>query len=431
MHFPGQTTLRPAWCFLLIALALPSSARAGAMYHVTVLGAIDPIGLDDQGQVYASVVPKRIDPNGFDGSVRFDSYGPDAGQYINVANNQPLTSAGDFSGQTPTAGVESVNSAGQAIVFMFHHEFPWISYSLTDGTTTTAIPLAPVQGKVMPTGPLGVTPAGQVVWSAVAPTSADPSNSTVYPHTVLYDGKTLVDIGSLGKGWAAPVSVSTSGAVAGNSLVASGTHGFLYQQGTMTDLGTLGGDNSRVQAVNNLGQVVGTSETFHSVVTRSGLSDLSAAPTSHAFLYANGQMADLGVLPGTSYSKAMGINDKGQVVGFSGSFGSQPNQMSAFLYDGKKMLDLNNLLDPASHFKIASGLAINDNGQILAQGFYGTGDIPYTLLLTPTDMPAPPDLPFQMPETSPLVLFGLLLGGLVVRRVAAGTPRPEGASGQG
>jgi probable HAF family extracellular repeat protein len=68
------------------------------------------------------------------------------------------------------------------------------------------------------------------------------------------------------------------------------------------DLGA--GDSSTASGVNNLGHIVGT--------RRVGGID-------RAFLWKNGAVQDLGVLPGMSYSLASRINDNGLVVGGSGT----------------------------------------------------------------------------------------------------------------
>ena len=70
---------------------------------------------------------------------------------------------------------------------------------------------------------------------------------------------------------------------------------------TAIDLGTLGGIFSVAVAVNEQGQVVGTSQT--------------AARESHAFLWENGVMTDLGTLGGGTDSFAQAINNSGQVAG--------------------------------------------------------------------------------------------------------------------
>jgi len=100
----------------------------------------------------------------------------------------------------------------------------------------------------------------------------------------------------------------------------------LAQTYSVIDLGTLPGwSNSYANGVNNGGQVV-------------GYSYQGPDGGDRAFLYSGGTMIDLGTLPGGGFSgtNALGINDSGQVVG--NCYINGPN--FAFLYSGGTMIGL-------------------------------------------------------------------------------------------
>jgi probable HAF family extracellular repeat protein len=119
-----------------------------------------------------------------------------------------------------------------------------------------------------------------------------------------------------------------------------------------TDLGTFGGSDSYARGINNSGQVVGYS--------------ITAGNAEHAFLYSGGTMNDLGTLGG-SYSFADGVNNSGQVVGNSNVAGNPGN---AFLYSSGTMTDLGTL---GGSYSEAFG--INNNGQIAGDaGTAGNAD---------------------------------------------------------
>lgn len=186
-----------------------------------------------------------------------------------------------------------------------------------------------------------------------------------YPaiHAVLFKRGGVIDLGLLPGGTSSmAVAINDRGQVGGfanndipdpASILPFGTQtrAFIWQNGVMRDLGTLGGPDAFTATLNERGQIAGDSYTNNSPNPVTGL------PTSHPFLWTDGQMRDLGTLGGTA-SLTIWLNNRGQVVGQSniaGDLASHP-----FLWDGQKLRDLGTLGG-------TSGIArnINDAGAVV------------------------------------------------------------------
>ncbi len=123
--------------------------------------------------------------------------------------------------------------------------------------------------------------------------------------------------------------VSNTGKIVGqnsDNMTFGRGHATWWKDGVMTDLGTLGGGAdvtdyaSSANGVNDLGQVVGWSTTTPIPRFRAGCLDNGADCVVHAVLWTSGgAIRDLETLPGDTFSAALKINFSGQIVGVSGT----------------------------------------------------------------------------------------------------------------
>lgn len=136
---------------------------------------------------------------------------------------------------------------------------------------------------------------------------------------------------------------------------------FLWDSATgLVDLGTFGGTGSVGRDVNNSGQMVGWREVRESY-------GWTTFVEHKAFIYdsGSGTITYLGDLPETNSSRALDVNDAGQVIGISGFFtgphGGVWSPRKSFIWQDGVMTDLG--LPLPSYF---DGFAINNQGQVLS-----------------------------------------------------------------
>jgi probable HAF family extracellular repeat protein len=205
----------------------------------------------------------------------------------------------------------------------------------------------------------------------------DPVNGGPVGNAVLWNSNgELLDLGTLGTGvQSAATYINDAGDVVGVATVdttfdpfsfiglgpfPSPTHAFLWKNGLMRDLGTLGGPDSFLAGLCDEQQaemVVGTSFTSFTPNPATGF------PTADPFLWRNGAMIDLGSLGGT-LSFAQCGNNRGQVTGTSSLAGDQV--FHPFFWDRGIMTDIGT-------FGGDSGLPtwMNNDGEVV-----GRADLP-------------------------------------------------------
>ena len=160
---------------------------------------------------------------------------------------------------------------------------------------------------------------------------------------------------------------------------------------TFTDLGALGGNYSEATGINNSGQVVGWSE--------------MSTGYMHATIWNGTTPTDLGALEGGRHSRAMGINNSGQVVGWSYAAGAQ----HATIWNGGTPTDLNDFLsvsDVNAGWELNGAYGINDNGWVVGIAVNAMTGAANAFLLTPV----------PEPETYAMFMAGLGLMGFIARR---------------
>lgn len=187
--------------------------------------------------------------------------------------------------------------------------------------------------------------------------AAEPEQTAVAPavqSSVAGDDYTAIDLGTLGGVSSYATAINDRGEIVGYS----GEHAFLWESGVMAGLGTLypscsAGGGSRAMDINARGQVVGYSW---------------CDSRSHAFLWEDGVMMDLGTLGGER-SAAHGINNRGQVVGWSQT---ADGQYHAFLWQRGVMTEFG---APGGVF-ITHAADINESGQVVGTCYTADGKSP-------------------------------------------------------
>ena len=242
-------------------------------------------------------------------------------------------------------------------------------------------------------GVVGNPPAGPYIIrnnGLISGAAATPDGSSM--HAVLWYKGWKIDIGTPGLGGpnSAAFGVNEFGQTVGQAETsrpnaedfcgfnaygfASSTacRPFLWQDGVMTKLPTLGGYNGFANSINNRGVVAGIAET--------DATDAAPGCPVHQFepvVWERGRIHSLPPYSGDSDGVAAQVNDKGQVVGASGTCGSFNPNTGLYLVENHALLWENGIATDLGNLGGEGGLAgnhacaLNNQGQVV-----GHSDLP-------------------------------------------------------
>jgi probable HAF family extracellular repeat protein len=230
------------------------------------------------------------------------------------------------------------------------------------------------------------------------------------PRAFRWENGTLTDLGDLGGGSAVAHGLNDGEQIVGASSNGLTSRPFVSWRGQMRDLGTVAGGDAtpgRAWGVNARGDVVGFSRVFDftsqatlwpgpnrrttgeplslgslgdgqqfsealAVNNRRwivGRSTVSGS-TERAFLWRDGDgMTNLGSL-GLNHSRALDVNERGQIVGYASTFAGFPTFGAAagFLWENGVMFDLNDLIPDGTGWELLAANGINASGMITGYG---------------------------------------------------------------
>ena len=282
-------------------------------------------------------------------------------------NDISIVDLGTLGGATGTA--TEINDGGEVVGFSEtgapdpflgaqFHDFLWVNGKMKDIGTLGGPDTLPFFGLGCGTC---INNRGEITGSSFTNSVANATTGIPTFDPFIWRNGNMTDIGGLGGTLGSPYHMNDRGQIVGISDLAGDTefHPFIWD-GSMRDLGTLGGDDAQPFWNNENGDVVGDS-------------DVAGNRVRHAFLWRKGTMTDLGTL-GT-FSVAFAINDKGQIVGFSGIDAST---VHAVMWDNGGITDLNSVIVANAPFVLVAALNINNRGEIFGQA-------------APLGLPAQPD----------------------------------------
>jgi probable HAF family extracellular repeat protein len=318
--------------------------------------------IDQSGQIAGVSETNQLDPT--TGNPEFHAV---------VWENGRIRDLGTLGGVSSFAG--TINNLGQ-VVGVALNQIP-DPYSIMGNASATTLTQSRAflwqKGEMRDLGTLGgpdswpnaLNNHGQVAGASFTSDVVDPNSGALPVGVFLWENGEMKDLGSLGGNnsylppYGIVVGLNNRGEVAA-TMMAPGDqfqHAVIWNGKNLFDLGTLGGDSSWAYAINDPGNVVGVAL---------GPEDA----TVHAFITNDGKMVDLGTAGSYECSVALGVNKTAQTVGALTSAQDGCNTWrSAFLSEmGAPMVDLNTLIPANSPLQLFAAFHITDEGEIVGGG---------------------------------------------------------------
>ena len=273
--------------------------------------------MEDVGSNPAQSISRGFGINGASQVVGDSTFGANKASHAAILSNGSATDLGTLKYAGPFSRANGINASGQVVGF---------SGDKRDGGHSRAfiVNSASLSPRMLDIGTLsgayaqalGINDSGFVTGNSQIISS---NSATAPTHAFIWHAKTgMLDLGTLDGDFSYGTSINAKSHVVGYSTINNfddRVHAFLYDGKQMIDLGSLSGafldgDHSFALGVNATDQVVGYS--YLPINTPLG-------PWPVAFVYRQGLMVNLNDLIGTAAENyrldcAMAINDNGQIV---------------------------------------------------------------------------------------------------------------------
>lgn len=361
------------------APALPGTAHPA--YTITDLGEGTPTAVNNRGQVVGRFDAGRCPQSGLLGFI--DNYPITHGFLWSEGKRTEMPTLGGWNSYAT-----DLDDAGHVLGDADINKNDKFGYGASntcvwDGHTLTDLDSDPRFSQVQK---LHLTPSGAIY--ALSPSQAPKDSQYLWFYPQGAAAGPRLNCGKIGDGsvsnLALGTAISDTGTVVG--LWDSGqtgkdyrsiSHLFIWHPGDKhrTIVGPLSGPEFTPEpiapnAISRASQVIGTIEQPRS--------------SYHAAFWERGQVHKLGTLSGGVSSSARAINACGQIVGFSDASTGKNSHSHAVLWEQGKIRDLSQLIPSGTQWsRLENGVDINDQGQIVGEGYFAGNPHVHSYLLTP------------------------------------------------